>query len=185
MVAVFFADTVKAKARQTSTITSFHHLSEPLQRLRNYAGVIRIQHAPHRTTNIVHSRLRSHRHRGLLQVHQLGEDGRILAESLEDIVIKKVRSCCQRKKKKKKKKKKVGKGISKGQWPKTGAPGAFLAKNPGCTWPYLIGQHPLSPVFWPFSVPFLAIFCSFPVGYSTTRTGCLVSLHGDQCNWIV
>ena len=72
-----------------------------------------------------------------------------------------------------------------------------------CSWPYLIGQHPLSPVlgqkrpgtpgnscfaqlppvfghflfrFWPFFVPFLAILCAFPVGYSTTRT----DQHGPQ-----
>ena len=45
--------------------------------------------------------------------------------------------------------------FNKGQWPKTGAPGTFWPKTdvPGnnsgreCCWPYLIGQHPLSPVF--------------------------------------
>ena len=45
--------------------------------------------------------------------------------------------------------------INLGQWPKTGVPGAFWPKtdvpenNSGreCCWPYLIGQHPLSPVF--------------------------------------
>ena len=63
----------------------FHHLSEPLRRSRDYAGVIRVQHTPHRTTNVVHSRLRSHRRRRFLQVHQLGEDGRFLTESLENI----------------------------------------------------------------------------------------------------
>ena len=72
-----------------------------------------------------------------------------------------------------------------------------------CCWPYLIGQHPLSPAigqkrpgtpgnsyfaqlppvfghfmfrFWPFYVPFLAILCSFPVRYSTART----DQHGPQ-----
>ena len=35
---------------------------------------------------VVHSRLRSRGHRGLLQVHQLGEKGRFLTESLEDNV---------------------------------------------------------------------------------------------------
>ena len=64
-----------------------------------------------------------------------------------------------------------------------------------CCWPYLTGQHPLSPVLaksdrvLPVIAtllsfhPFLAIlcsvfghFCSFPVGYSTTRT----DQHGPQ-----
>ena len=62
----------------------FHHLSEPLRRSRDYAGVIRVQHAPHRTTNVVISRLRSHRRRRFLQVHQLSEDGRFLTEPLEN-----------------------------------------------------------------------------------------------------
>ena len=62
----------------------FHHLSESLRRSRDYAGVIRVQHAPHRTTNVVHGWLRSHRRRRFLQVHQLGEDGRFLTESLEN-----------------------------------------------------------------------------------------------------
>ena len=62
----------------------FHHLSEPLRRSQDYAGGIRVQHAPHRTTNVVHGRLRSHRRRRFLQVHQVGEDGRFLTESLEN-----------------------------------------------------------------------------------------------------
>ena len=83
MVSVFLADTINANARQTS---NYYHLSETLRRLRDYAGVIRIQHALQCMTNVVHSRLPSHRRRGLLQVHQLSEDGRILTESSEDIV---------------------------------------------------------------------------------------------------
>ena len=83
-VSVFFADTANANARQNYTITSIILASpcgdrETVQTPPAY-GI------PHRTTNVVHSRLRSHRRRGLLQVHQLGEDGRILAESLEDNV---------------------------------------------------------------------------------------------------
>ena len=75
---------------------------------------------------------------------------------------------------------------------KNGSSRCFLAKN-GCTcknsgreccWPYSIGQHPLHLPFLAKSdrvLPviasllsthlFLAILCSFPVGYSTTRTG--------------
>ena len=59
-----------------------------------------------------------------------------------------------------------------------------------CCWPYLIGQHPLSPVFGQKRPgtpgnsygtllsfhPFLAILCFFPVGYSTART----DQHGPQ-----
>ena len=79
--------------------------------------------------------------------------------------------------------------------PKTGVPENNSGRE--CCWPYLIGQLPLSPVFvqnrpgapdysyftqlppvfghymfrfWPFYVPFLAILCFFPLGYSTTRT---------------
>ena len=84
MVSVFFADTVNAKARHTSTMTSIILASPCGDRERDYAGVIRVQHAPHRTTNVVHGRFRSHRRRRFLQVHQLGEDGRLLAESLKD-----------------------------------------------------------------------------------------------------
>ena len=76
MVSVFFTDTVNAKARHTSTMTSIILASPCGDRERDYAGVIRVQHAPHRTTNVVHGRF--------LQVHQLGEDGRLLAESLEN-----------------------------------------------------------------------------------------------------
>ena len=65
-------------------LRDFHHLSEPLRRSRDYAGVIRVQHDPHRTTNAVHTRLRFHRRRRFLQVYQLDEDGHILAESLKD-----------------------------------------------------------------------------------------------------
>ena len=79
-------------------------------------------------------------------------------------------------------------------WLKTGV----SENNSGreCCWPYLIGQHPLSPVFgqkrpgapdlkllcsastrfWPCDVPLLAILYFFPVGYSTTRT----DQHGPQ-----
>ena len=43
MVSVFFAVTVNAKARQTTNLyDNSHHLSEPLRRSRNYAGVISI-----------------------------------------------------------------------------------------------------------------------------------------------
>ena len=80
---VFFDDTVKAKAWQTSTMTSII-LASPCGDRENYAGVIRVQHAPHRTTNAVHRRLRFHRRRRFLQVHRLGEDDRILVESLGD-----------------------------------------------------------------------------------------------------
>ena len=55
MVSVFFADTVNAKAQHTSTTTSII-FSEPLRRSRDYANVIRVQYAPHRTTNVIHSR---------------------------------------------------------------------------------------------------------------------------------
>ena len=54
MVSVFFADTVNAKTRQSSTMTSII-LSEPLRRSRNCAGVIRVQHAPHRTMTMAGS----------------------------------------------------------------------------------------------------------------------------------
>ena len=81
MVSVFFADTVNAKARQTSTMTSIIIASPcAIARLcRHHSRTA----CPHRT-NVVHSRLRSHRRRRFLQVHQLDEDGPILAESLED-----------------------------------------------------------------------------------------------------
>ena len=86
-------------------------------------------------------------------------------------------------------------------WPKTDVPENNSGRE--CCWPYLIGQHSLSRVFgqkrpgtpgisyfaqlppvfghfmfrfWPFYVPFLANLCSFPVGYSTTRT----NQHGPQ-----
>ena len=57
-----------------------------------------------------------------------------------------------------------------------------------CCRPYLIGQHPLSPVFgqkrpgapgnryFAQLPPVLVILCSFPVGYSTTR----IDQHGPQ-----
>ena len=86
MVSVFFADTVSANARQTSTITSIIIAGpcgdrETMQASSAYS-------MPHtaRRTSVVLSRLRSHCRRGLLQVHQLGEDGRFLTESLEDNV---------------------------------------------------------------------------------------------------
>ena len=82
LVSGFFADTVKAKARQTSTMTSIILVSP--YRSRNSAGVIRVRYTPQSTTNVVHSRLRFHRRRWFRQVHQLGEDGRIIVESLED-----------------------------------------------------------------------------------------------------
>ena len=68
-----------AKVRQTSSMT--HYLREILRRWVSYSGVIRVQHTPpHHTMNcLVHSRLRPHRPRRFLQVHQLGKDDRILA----------------------------------------------------------------------------------------------------------
>ena len=90
-------------------------------------------------------------------------------------------------------------GVSGAFWPKTDVPENNSGRE--CCWPYLIGQHPLvfgqkrpgtpgnsyfaqlPPVFghymfrfWPLYVPFLAILCSFPVGYSTART----DQHGPQ-----
>ena len=70
-------------------------------------------------------------------------------------------------------------------WPKTDVPKNNSGRE--CCWPYLIGQHPLSPVFGQkrpgtpgnsnsYFHPFLAILCSFPVGYSTART----DQHGPQ-----
>ena len=66
-------------------------------------------------------------------------------------------------------------------WPKTDLPENNSGRE--CCWPYLIGQPPLSPVFGqkrPGTLPviatllsfhpFLAILCSFPMGYSTART---------------
>ena len=83
MVSVFFADTVNAKARQTSTMTYIILASlcgdrETMQPSSAYS-------MPHTARlNIVHGRLRSLRRRRFPQVHQLGEDGQILAKSLED-----------------------------------------------------------------------------------------------------
>ena len=62
----FFADTVKTTDRQTSMATSI--ISASLCGNRD----------------VVHGRLQYHRRRRFLQVHQLGEDYRILAESGED-----------------------------------------------------------------------------------------------------
>ena len=71
-------------------------------------------------------------------------------------------------------------------WPKTDVPQNDSGRE--CCWPYLVGQHPLSPVFGqkrpgtPGNAtllsfhPFLTILCSFPVGYSTTR----IHQHGPQ-----
>ena len=82
MVSAFFADTVNEGS--ANLYDDFRHLSELLRLSQNYAGVIPIQHAPHRMTNVVHGRLRSHRRRRFLSVHQLGEDDRNLAEFLDD-----------------------------------------------------------------------------------------------------
>ena len=83
MVSVFFADTVNAKARQTSTMASII-LASPCgdRETMQPSSVYSMPHNARR--NIVHGRLRSLRRRRFLQVHQLGEDGQILAESLED-----------------------------------------------------------------------------------------------------
>ena len=70
-------------------------------------------------------------------------------------------------------------------WPKTDVPENNSGRE--CCWPYLIGQHPLPflaksdrvlPVIATLLSfhPFLAILCSFPVGYSTTR----IDQHGPQ-----
>ena len=73
-------------------------------------------------------------------------------------------------------------------WPKTGAPENNSDRE--CCWQHVIGQHPLSLVFvqkrpgapgssyfaWLPSVLGHFILCSFPVGYSTTRT----DQHGQQ-----
>ena len=77
MVYVLFSDTVRAKAWQISTMASII-LASP------QVGVIHVQHNPHRATHVVHSRLWSHLRRWFFQVHQLSDDARILAESLED-----------------------------------------------------------------------------------------------------
>ena len=69
MSSVFFVYTVKEEVF-VNLYDAFHHLGESLRRSRNYAVVICVQHAPHRTTNIFHSRLWSHRRRRFLQVHQ-------------------------------------------------------------------------------------------------------------------
>ena len=73
MVSVFFADTVNVNARQMSTITSIILAipcddREPCRR------------HPHTACPAPHGE------RGPLQVHQLGEDGRFLTESLDDNV---------------------------------------------------------------------------------------------------
>ena len=62
----------------------FHHLSEPSRQSRNYTDAIRVKDNINCSTYIVHIKLQSHRRRGLLQVHQLGEDVRIPAGILED-----------------------------------------------------------------------------------------------------
>ena len=83
MASVFFADTVNAKARQTSATTSII-LASPCDDRKTIQASSAYSIPPHRTTNVVRSWLRSHRRRGLHQVHQPGKDGRIPAESLED-----------------------------------------------------------------------------------------------------
>ena len=80
-VSVFFADTVMAKARQTSTMTSII-LTGPRgdRETMQASSAYSIYPTPH---NIVHinSRLQSHRCRRFLQARQLCVDDRILAES--------------------------------------------------------------------------------------------------------
>ena len=82
MISAFFADTVNEGS--ANLYDAFRHLSKPVRLSQNYVGVTPVQHAPHSMTNVVHSRLRSHRRRRFLSVHQLGEDDRNLAESLDD-----------------------------------------------------------------------------------------------------
>ena len=74
-----FQDTVRTKARQTSTVASII-LASPHDDRRNYT--------PYRTTNVVHSRLRSHPHRWPLQGHQLGEDNRFLGRTTVNTAAK-------------------------------------------------------------------------------------------------
>ena len=83
MVSVFFADKVNAKARQTS-MRAYIILAIPSgdRETMQPSSAYSMPHNARR--NIVHGRLRSLRRRRFLQVHQLGEDGQILAESLED-----------------------------------------------------------------------------------------------------
>ena len=73
-------------------------------------------------------------------------------------------------------------------WPKTDVPENNSGRE--YCWPYLIGQHPLSPVFgqkrpgtpgnsyFAQLPPVFGHLCSFPVGYSTTRTYDLTSYVG-------
>ena len=79
MVSVFFADTVNANDRQTSTMTCIILASPCGDR-----ETIQASSAYNMPNTVVHSRLWSHRRPRFLQVHQLGEDGRILADVLED-----------------------------------------------------------------------------------------------------
>ena len=85
MVSVFYGDTANTKARQTSTTTSIilaipYGDRETMQASSAHTACP----TPYDELNVVHSRLRSHQRRRFLQVHKLGEDGRFLAESLED-----------------------------------------------------------------------------------------------------
>ena len=71
-------------------------------------------------------------------------------------------------------------------WPKTEVPENNSGRE--CCWPYLIGRHPLSPVFgqrrpgtpgnsyFAQLPPVFGYLCSFPVGYSTAR----IDQHGPQ-----
>ena len=73
-------------------------------------------------------------------------------------------------------------------WPKTGVPENKSGRE--CCWPYLIGQHPLSPVFgqkrpvapeysyFAQLLPVLAILCSFSAGYSNRPTRSKEQLTG-------
>ena len=82
-VSVVLVDTVNAKARLTSKMSSIILSStcgdpKTIQASSAYS-------MPHIcTTNLVHDRLQSQRRRSFLQVHQLSEDDHILAEALKD-----------------------------------------------------------------------------------------------------
>ena len=83
VVSVFFADTVNAKTRQTSTMTSII-LASPCgdRETMQASSAYNIPHTARRTWSIAGSGPIDIG--GSLQVHQLGEDDRILAESLND-----------------------------------------------------------------------------------------------------
>ena len=81
-MSVFFAKMVKAKAQQTFTMTSIF-VASPCGDRKTVQALSANACTTPPDEHIVYSRFRSHPRRRFLQVHQLGDNDGIPAESLE------------------------------------------------------------------------------------------------------